>query len=65
MVGDLEIDDLWLQKSTQDDVIRAVELEHNQALLVYASDRAISDEVNVELSSTLKVSLQSFRSCLD
>jgi hypothetical protein len=40
-------------KSTQDDVIRAVELEHNQALLVYASDQAISDEHEVELSSAL------------
>jgi hypothetical protein len=40
-------------KSTQDDVIRAVELEHNQALLVYTSDQAISDEHEVELSSAL------------
>jgi hypothetical protein len=40
-------------KSAQDDVIRAVELEHNQALLVYASDYAISDEHEVELSSEL------------
>ncbi|KAH0363873.1 hypothetical protein KCU65_g7164, partial [Aureobasidium melanogenum] len=40
-------------KSTQDDVIRAVELEHNQALLVYASDYAISDEHEIELTSGL------------
>ncbi|KAG9973707.1 hypothetical protein KCU98_g12463, partial [Aureobasidium melanogenum] len=40
-------------KSTQDDVVRAVELEHNQALLVYASDYAISDEHEVELTSAL------------
>lgn len=40
-------------KSTQDDVIRAVELEHNQALLVYASDFALSDEHEIELTSAL------------
>ncbi|KAI4724189.1 hypothetical protein E4T49_08081 [Aureobasidium sp. EXF-10728] len=41
-------------KSTQDDVIRAVELEHNQALLVYASDHAISDEHDVDLTLALE-----------
>ncbi|KAI5275487.1 hypothetical protein E4T47_01583 [Aureobasidium subglaciale] len=41
-------------KSAQDDVIRAVELEHNQALLVYASDYAISDEHDVELTTALE-----------
>ena len=41
-------------KSTQDDVIRAVELEHNQALLVYASDYALNaEEHEVELTPEL------------
>lgn len=41
-------------KSTQDDVIRAAELEHNQALLVYASDRALSHDNDLELPEPLK-----------
>ncbi|THY47571.1 hypothetical protein D6C97_07948 [Aureobasidium pullulans] len=41
-------------KSSQDDVIRAVELEHNQALLVYASDAALSSEHHIELTPALK-----------
>jgi len=40
--------------STTDDVLRAVELEHTQALLVYASDRAITFESNVELPRNLR-----------
>ena len=40
--------------STTDDVLRAVELEHTQALLVYASDRAITFESNAELSRNLR-----------
>ena len=43
------------QKSTQDDVIRAAELEHNQALLVYASDGAISTHSQAGLPAALKV----------
>ncbi|GAB7347929.1 hypothetical protein MBLNU459_g5443t1 [Dothideomycetes sp. NU459] len=41
-------------RSTQDDVIRAAELEHNQALLVYASERAVSAHNNLELPEPLK-----------
>lgn len=41
-------------KSTQDDVIRAAELEHNQAFLVYASDRAISPDNYLELPEQLQ-----------
>jgi hypothetical protein len=45
-------------KSTQDDVIRAVELEHNQALLVYASEEAIAHDIQSDLSPALKQFIQ-------
>lgn len=42
-------------ESTQDDVLRAAELEHTSALLVYASDDAMSTpEIPSELSQPLK-----------
>ena len=41
-------------RSTTDDVLRAVELEHTQALLVYASERAITFETNPDLPRGLK-----------
>ncbi|KAF2157995.1 hypothetical protein K461DRAFT_290254 [Myriangium duriaei CBS 260.36] len=41
-------------ESTQDDVLRAVELEHSSALLVYASDRAMDFPSDLALPASLK-----------
>ncbi|PSK56710.1 hypothetical protein B9Z65_6334 [Elsinoe australis] len=41
-------------ESTTDDVLRAVELEHNAALLVYASDRAINHPSDATLPEALR-----------
>lgn len=46
-------------RSTEDDVLRAVELEHNQALLVYASDNAINHPESQETSQVLQVRIGS------
>ena len=40
-------------ESTQDDVLRAVELEHSSALLVYASDRIMEHEEDASLPEPL------------
>ncbi|GAM86687.1 hypothetical protein ANO11243_047060 [Dothideomycetidae sp. 11243] len=40
-------------ESTQDDVLRAVELEHSSALLVYASDRAMEHPSDEDLPEPL------------
>jgi len=44
-----------LQLSTQDDVIRAAELEYKEALIVYASDAAIVPQQNDDVPEPLRV----------
>jgi len=41
-------------KSSEDEVIRAVELEHNQALLIYASDSAIEHDADPVVPEALR-----------